>query len=210
MCGVGTAVAQPGSNEPPPAAPAPYAPAPPPPTGYPPPPAPGYAPPAYGYQPRPPQYVLSPEDNELLQRGDISDGEQVGGGLVAAFVGFGVGQAVQGRWTDTGWMYTLGESASLAALLWGALDVASCPVYTTCNNSSFGGGLLIGGVLAFAGFRVAGVIDAFVGPPRHNARLRELRQRLGIPQPVEYGLAPYIAPSTSGAGGAVGGLSLRF
>src|SRR5207249_9637983 len=73
---------------------------------------------AYGYQAIP----LSPADQELLADGEISDGAHVGGGLLAIFFGFGVGQAVQGRFGETGWIFLLGEGASFTALLVGLGD----------------------------------------------------------------------------------------
>src|SRR5689334_17740720 len=52
----------------------------------------------YGYAPQQPMAVqLTVDEQWLLQRGFITDGEHLGGGLAALFVGFGVGQAVQGR-----------------------------------------------------------------------------------------------------------------
>ena len=209
MCGVGIAGAQPGADGPPPA-PGPYAP-PPAPGPYAPPPQPGYPPPPYTYQPRP-QVVLTADENDLLQQGEISDGQHLGGGLAAVFLGFGAGQIVQGRWQDTGWIFTVGESASFVAFVWGASEqLADCLPVNGPNNcdSNRGVGLLVGGLLAFSGFRVGEVVDAFIAPPRHNARLHDLRQRLGMPASPQYGmLAPYVAPAHGG--GTVGGLTLRF
>jgi hypothetical protein len=170
-----------------------------------------YPPPAYAYQPPPqPRMVqLTPDEQDLLEIGEISDVQWAGGGAAAMFIGFGVGQAVQGRWSDTGWMYALGESASFVALIVGAVE----SVGNDCGmcDSNHGQALLVGGAIAFAGLRVGEVVDALVVPPRHNVRLYELRARLGLPAQPGYVLAPYIAPSASGVGGGgVAGLSIRF
>src|SRR5262245_1563028 len=102
----GHAVAQPGQTSPQGAPPP--APAPPPypaPQPYPPP---GSVPPPYGYAPT----TLSSEERSLLEHGVIPDEQIIGGGLLAMFVGCGTGQAVQGRFTDTGYIFLLGEGLS--------------------------------------------------------------------------------------------------
>src|ERR1043165_10125455 len=71
-------------------------------------PAPYYGPQPYGYQQPPLNARLTVDAQWLLERGFISDGEHLGGGLAALFVGFGVGQAVQGRSGRKGWIFTVG------------------------------------------------------------------------------------------------------
>lgn len=187
-----TAYAQPGASPP--------QPPPPPPAGYPPPPyqyQPGYAYPA----------PLTAEEHELLLDGEISDGAHVGGGVAAIFVGFGVGQAIQGRWSERGWIFTLGEGASVAAIIAGAVSIADDCIDSSdsnCDNSS-GTGLLVGGLLGYTAFRIWDIVDAFAGPPEHNRRVRALKYRLGIP--VRVGWKPYVN-STHDA--TTAGLTLRF
>src|SRR5436190_11246957 len=80
------------------------------------------APPVYGPpQPYQPAYAipLTRDEYALLARGEISDGAQLGGGLAALFFGFGTGQAIQGRWGDTGYIFTLGEGATTALMIAG-------------------------------------------------------------------------------------------
>lgn len=204
-----TVAAQPGQTAP---APSPT----PPPAGYPPaggypPPAGGYPPPA-GYPPAgyAPVVMLTPEELEVLHRGEISDGQHIAGGALALFFGFGVGQAVQGRWSDTGWVFTLGETASIAAVIAGAVAIADdcLDIDENCDdaNDSAGTGLLVAGIIGISVFRIWEIVDAFAGPSSHNARVRELRMRVGAPQPY-YG--PYFAPPKDGTGG-VAGLTIRF
>ncbi|MEO8707386.1 MAG: hypothetical protein ABI867_45585 [Kofleriaceae bacterium] len=216
----GTAGAQPGQT---PIAPEPSpdpSPYPPPPSGYPPPPSTPYPQPAPGgYAPPPYNYVpvqLTAEDQALLAEGEITDGQHVGGAVAGLFFGFGIGQAVQGRWSDTGWIFTLGEAASITAMVIGAVKSFDCidsndtigGSSSGCSNAS-GSGLLIGGFVGFMVFRVWEVVDAFGGPPKHNRRVRELKMRLGIPQPIySQRLTPYVNKARDGGG--VAGLSLRF
>jgi hypothetical protein len=171
-----------------------------------PPPAAG-VPAPYAYQPRQ-QVVLTEEERHLLEQGEITDGRHVGGGVAAFVFGFGVGQAVQGRWTDTGYIFTLGEGASMVAVVYGLGRALSCvDTDTSCNND--GGAWMLGGLLAYTALHVWEVVDAFVVPPRHNQRVRELRTRLGYPPAgVYYGLKPFVAPKNGD--GAVAGFELRF
>ena len=189
VLGASVANAQPGQ--------APYAP--PPPAGVPQP---------YAYQPRQ-QVVLTDEERHLLEVGEISDGKHIGGGIAAFAIGFGVGQAVQGRWSDTGYIFTLGEGASMVALFYGLGRALSCvDSDTTCNND--GGAWMLGGLLVYTVLHVWEIGDAFVVPPRHNQRVRELRQRLGYPPAgVYYGFKPFLTPPKNGDG-AVAGVELRF
>src|SRR6478735_7677733 len=98
----GTALAQSPGADPGQPPPAPY---PAPPAPYPAPPAPqpmpypngGYAPPPQGYVP----VQLSRDDAELLQKGEITDTQHAGGVVANVLFGFGVGQAIQGRYGDT-------------------------------------------------------------------------------------------------------------
>jgi hypothetical protein len=216
--GSATASAQPGALPADPAAPptapptteqvappaTPYGPpmAPPPPYA-PPPYGQAVVPPPYGYQP---QVALTAEDRDLLASGEISDEAHVGGGIAAIFVGFGVGQAIQGRWTETGWIYTLGETVASTAFTIGLVEqFTACvePALTDRNCSDRGVTPLVLGMLGVVGFRVAGSIDAFVAPPRHNERVRRLKMRLGYP------VAPYISHA-HGTDGSVAGVTIHF
>lgn len=196
--------AQPAPDPAPDPAPAPD------PSPYPPPPYPTpLPPPVQPVQPVPPPYAYQPvaiqltvEEHELLQRGEISDGAHIGGGVANIFLGFGIGQAIQGRWSEKGWLFTVGGAASITAMIVGAVssfssDSAEVPV------------LFIGGYVGFLVFHIWGAIDAFAGPPKHNRRVRELRMRLGLPQPYYGRVMPYVQPSRDHGGGTAG-LVFRF
>ncbi|MDB4957633.1 MAG: hypothetical protein JWO36_5202 [Myxococcales bacterium] len=165
-----------------------------------------YAPQPYAYQPPPRTIALSSDDQDILERGEISDGEYIAGGAVSLFFGFGAGQAIQGRWHDTGWIFSLGEAASVAALLWGVgVAFQDCAQTDVCDGHR-GETQIWVGAIGLAGFRVWEVIDAFSGPPEHNRRFHQLQDQLGRPR-TYYG--PYLAPPHSGAGG-VAGIAIRF
>lgn len=209
-----TAFAQsPGAQDP-----SPYPP--PPPAPYPQPmqPAP-YVPPPQSYQPQGYMPVqLTRDEAELLQQGEISDNAHIGGALGSLFLGFGIGQAIQGRYGDTGWIFTLGEVGSFTAMIVGVVQtfdncIATTPVSggagraSTCGNN--GEALLFGGLIGLMVFRVWEVVDAFSGPPKHNRRVRELKMRLGIPVPMyTHRVVPYMNKSRDGGGTA--GVTIRF
>ncbi len=184
---LGTASAQPGAS--PPMVPAPYQPTVPPPHSY---------------------TTISPEEHKLLLQGEISESAHIGGGIAALMLGFGSGQAIQGRWSDTGWIFTLGESASVALLIAGAvraIDSCDFGLDHDCVSDDDGKGMLVVGLVGFSVFRIWEIIDAFGGPGSHNRRVRELKWRLGIPQQVGH-LQPYINRTRDN--GATAGLQLRF
>jgi hypothetical protein len=177
----------------------------------PPPPAPSVAPGATWQQENPRlQLQLSPDDQQLLARGEISDGEWVGGGVASVLLGYGVGQAIQGRWRERGWIFTLGDATIGTVAAVGAVYLLGCALDdASCSGSAVP--WLYAAIVADAALRIWEVSDAFAVPPARNARLRRLRRELGLPQPTSYGLAPYVAPTRSVHGDtAVAGLQLSF
>lgn len=205
--------AQPGpDSQPPVPQPYPGPPPGPPPGPYAPPGA--FVPPPYQYQPPP----MSPEDAELLREGYIQPERTMIGGVVAIFVGWGIGQAVEGRWHDTGWIFSLGETASIAAMIGGIVGIFNCegfapsdPNNDVCpGGDSTSKGFVIGGALALTGFRIWEVVDAFIGPGNHNERVHELRQRYGY-RDYARSITPYLSrPQASSGDAMTAGLSLRF
>lgn len=182
-----------------------------------PPPQPYYGPQPYYAQPQPVQVQLTVDEQWLLQRGYISPGEHIGGGVVSLFFGFGVGQAVQGRWSEKGWIFTVGEIGSFGAMIYGMATmfgacheplVSDGPYYEACDRGAErrGATILIGGALALSVFRIWEVVDAFTGPADHNRRLSSLRGRLGYRD--GYALRPFVAPA--GNGGGVAGVGFSF
>jgi hypothetical protein len=149
---------------------------------------------------------LSEDEAQLLTRGEISDGAYYGGAIVATFGGFGIGQAMQGRWHDTGWIFTVGDLASTSAFVIGLSEAfRDCGFEDHCRGDNW---WVIGGLLSFSAFRVWGALDAWIAPPLHNRKVRALRERLGQPATPAYTMMPYVAPTARGD--AVAGVMLRF
>jgi hypothetical protein len=155
-----------------------------------------------------PPVVLTPEDQDLLERGEISDLEYLGGGAASILWGFGIGHAIQGRWHDTGWMFSLGEPLALGVLFVGLASAISCDSSVSSCSNNRGEALLIAGALGFGGLRIWEVVDAFVVPPGDNQRVRALHMQLGDRAPQYGRLTPFVAPR--GDGGGVAGLTLHF
>jgi hypothetical protein len=157
---------------------------------------------------------LVADDQALLARGEISDSRWISGGLLSSVIGLGIGQGVQGRWADRGWMFAVGEVAAGGVVVLGLIEGLACDEEdAACSNGTNVAirAAFFGGLAAYAGIRVWDAIDAFVVPPRQNARIRALRARLGLPSEPGIALAPYIAPVHAvGGDTAVAGLQLSF
>jgi hypothetical protein len=189
----------------------------PPPMGPPTEPYPGQAqpyPPPYPGQPYPgqapypyPPIQLTPEEHQLLAEGEISPGQHAGGVVANWLFGFGIGQAIQGRWSDTGWIFTLGEAAGITLIIAGA---ARTCFLCESHEAEDGAALMIGGVISYLAFRVWSIVDAAAGPASHNRKVRALKQRVGLPMHASQRVLPYVAPARGGDGGGTAGLTLRF
>ncbi len=172
-----------------------------------------FAPPAYAYQP-PAQVEITPDEQRMLERGEISNGRIITGGVIAITIGYGIGQAVEGRWGDTGWVFSIGETAATVGFFAGFARIVSdnttkC-VRDSCTESNNGAGLFIGSAIALTVLHIWESVDAFAGPHNYNEKLARLRARLGMPPPVvSRRIVPFVAPPDSGAG-TVAGVALRF
>lgn len=162
---------------------------------------PGAAPPPQPIQqPAQPRTIqMSVQERDLILRGEIDPGIYVAGGLVGTFLApFGIGQAIQGRWSDRGWVFTLGETASVGLIITGAIRL----------DQTDNGGVLVAGILGLVGFRIWEIVDLWVGPALHNQRVRDVYRKYGIgPHTPVIGARPFVQPTD---GGGIGGLALSF
>jgi hypothetical protein len=160
---------------------------------------------------------LNQRDRELLLRGEVSSGRHIGGAVLAIYLGFGSGQALQGRWSDTGWIFTLGEVASVATIL--AQVPALADFCSVAESDRFPADAqcearrrhavrwALAGLATYTGFHIWEIADAVTGPQRDNRRVRALRQQAGYAP--RWGQAtPYLSPTLDG--GAMAGFSSRF
>lgn len=141
---------------------------------------------------------------EDSHKADINHGRYIGGGIASIFAPFGIGQAIQGRYKETGWIFTVADSASLAVLTTGAIVTAAHVANnTTCTGNickttaplpAAGISLYVIGAAALAGFRVWEIVDAWVTPPSEgrlaSAPAKRANERLAF--------MPMIAPNYLG------------
>jgi hypothetical protein len=161
--------------------------------------APGWGPPPMGSG----YHLLTAEERALLHQGEIETGHYIAGGVVGSVFAYGTGHAVQGRFADKGWIFLVGEAVSTGLIIKFLVDCLEVEDGGNCEDDV---DWLVVGLIGSVGFRIWELVDLWAGPPRHNARIRAIRARAGIPG---YGL--YLAPSVSrGDSGGVAGLTLRF
>jgi len=147
-------------------------------------PAPPPIPPPYEYRPAGTSPPLDDNDRAVLEHGEISDAQTAGGGIAAMFLGFGIGQAIQGRWLERGWMFTVADVGAGALETAGVIELFSRGCDHRCDNR--GVAMLAGAAAIALGSRILQSWDAFVAPSAHNRRVRELRARTGVTHVVPY------------------------
>jgi hypothetical protein len=118
-----------------------------------------------------PKY-LSEEDRRILRIGYIDTTRYVIGGILGTYPGLGIGHAVQGRYSDRGWIFTAGEIGSTAVLAVGAARCLGTVYNRPCDD-----GLLTLGVVGLLGFKIWEIIDVWVAPIDINRHYRELRRQ---------------------------------
>ncbi len=122
---------------------------------------------------------LSSEEREIYDRGLISQGRYVAGGVVGSLVGFGVGHAIVGEYQSLGWAFTVGEAVGLAALSAGITTLSSCLfVFCSDERSARADAWITFGTVIYYGFRIWEIVDIWVRPQRHNQRYHQIRQRV--------------------------------
>lgn len=142
------------------------------------------------------------EDRRVLRIGEISTTAYVLGGIVGTYpIGLGVGHAIQGRYSDKGWIFTAGELGSLALVMAGAGDCLSTS--SSANSTCRGGGAIVMGVLGFVGFRIWEIVDVWAAPPQINQHYRSLKLQMQRQSSIR----PILAPTQDGA---VAGLQMTF
>lgn len=117
---------------------------------------------------------LSVSDIETFQEGEISTLSTIGGGLVGTGFGLGLGHLVIGKYGEMGWVFTVGEIASAAAMSMGAAQLATGVFY----GDDGGADLLWIGMASYVGFRIWEIIDVWTRPGRHNRRYRAIQAKV--------------------------------
>jgi hypothetical protein len=122
---------------------------------------------------------LTPEEQEILDRGEIGTTAYVLGGVLGTWpLGFGIGHAIQGRYLEKGWIFTVGEVGSLGLMIAGIQNCTyEYSFYGYWSGACQNNGLLTLGVIGFVGFRIWEIVDLWAAPPEINRRYRALKER---------------------------------
>lgn len=112
---------------------------------------------------------LTQTEQRTLEVGETTPMEYLGGGVLAWAPGFGVGHAVQGRWADKGWIFTVGQIFSAVFIM---IEVENfecddpkksnfeCYLSEADNKFAFG-------AVSFSFFKIWEIWDAWVGGFSH-------------------------------------------
>lgn len=148
---------------------------------------------------------LSEADRQILARGEMSTTRYVLGGVLGTYpLGFGIGHAIQGRYSEKGWIFTVGELSSIAVLAAGLGSCFGDALSSNDGDCNTGGGLVFLGAFGFVGFRVWEIVDLWATPLEQDRRYRELKSRLPVSEVTfEPGFVPL-------AGGGALGLRVTF
>jgi hypothetical protein len=123
-------------------------------------------------------YDFDRDDRKILENGEIGAARHIIGAVFAINPGFGIGHAIQGRYSQTGWYFTAGELGSIALGATGILGG---------YGSSYNGALFIVG---FFGFKIWEIVDGIGGPFWDNSRYQYLHNRYNISNAVRFKIMP--------------------
>jgi hypothetical protein len=162
--------------------------------------------------------TLSPEDIDILNAGRVSTAQYVVGGITATVFGFGVGAAIEGRYTKVGWIFTTGEvvfaTAALidiyahtvsSGLVAGFSSALGAP--TPSNALSYIGPVGIIGLAGYGGLRIWEIIDGWVSPPIQNAAYDEVKSRTDTHRNSSISFVPLATACNTHSPGMTLGLS---
>ncbi len=120
---------------------------------------------------------LTEKDKETLEIGEISTTKYVVGGILGTYpIGFGLGHAVQGRWSEDGKIFTFGELGSLGVVVVGAIGCLTRANEDNWTCSGLDQGLIVAGAIGFLSFRIWEIVDVWAIPPSHNSRFKKLEK----------------------------------
>jgi hypothetical protein len=144
---------------------------------------------------------LSHDDQVILDNGEISEQRYISGGAVGSVIGLGIGHAIQGRYSEKGWIFTAGELGSVVVLVAGASECTVGVLEGT--GCATGAGLMLGGYLGFFGFKIWEIVDLWATPPELNRRYHQLKDRVGEEPSYHLMFSPIVIERAPGLGLAV-------
>jgi hypothetical protein len=128
------------------------------------------------YQARDKGIDLKEEDQKVLSIGEISTARYIVGGILGTYpVGLGIGHAIQGRWSEDGWVFTAGEVGSLSLVVAGIIGCVD-QAFEDSNCSNLESAFIVTGAIGFVGFRIWEIADVWSKPPMYNNKYRDLKK----------------------------------
>ncbi len=119
---------------------------------------------------------LNKEEIEVLDVGELGVPAYVLGGLIGTYPGFGIGHALQGRWSSKGWIFTVGEFVTGVILVMSAAD---CLVDTVSGNpdceSRF---YLTASAAGLIGLKVWEIFDVWYGGHQQRKKYKSLKDKI--------------------------------
>ena len=92
----------------------------------------------------------------------ISNGRYIGGGVASIFLGFGIGHAIQGRWGERGWVFTLLDSIAIGGMVTSFISPTVGSHFPTFVV------VLYGSFFLLLGSRIWSIIDAWILPSHYK------------------------------------------
>lgn len=117
---------------------------------------------------------LTEKERLLLKSRAPTKDSYVIGGIVGTYPGFGLGHAIQGRWLDRGWIFTLGETAGILVAGAGIINrLGDSGSERDCDRTA-----ITVGMGTYLGFKIVEIFDVWIGGARHLERYNRLRGRI--------------------------------
>jgi len=99
--------------------------------------------------------------------------QYIAGGVIGTIFGLGIGHAIQSRYPQKGWIFTVGDAAAYGLLVGGNIIIANEPAATTGKISGAGVTLTTVGALGLLGMRIWEIIDLWATPQTQNLVLND-------------------------------------
>lgn len=125
----------------------------------------------------------------------MTQGQYLAGGVVGSIIGLGIGHAIEGRYLEKGWIFTLAEGVSVTMIGTGAallpLELVTGLFSGRSSGASF---YLLGlGGAALVGFKIWEIIDLWSTPSRQNMIIKD-----DTPSKGKVSILPVVAPTYLG------------